>query len=299
MDLRRRLARGFATAHPEEAATVLERRSPAECARVLRSLPPSVAAGIVQKMGPSSVLRVIDELNPSDVASILAELALDTASALLRRVSADTRERLLSALDEDLSRDLRIVSESPAGTAAALMDPRAVAVPQDLTVEEAMQTLQKESQHAMYNVYVVDREGTLVGVINMQELLRADPKERLSNVLHAAHHRLEATVDRHGVLDHPGWRSVYSLPVVDQENRFLGAVRYRTLRRLESELQEQTANPAVVTTAALGELFRTGIIGVVDALSGTLARSPQRPSPVRPPTETLREDPDDERSSPD
>lgn len=299
MDLRRRLAQGFAGAHPREAASVLESLPTDECVRVLRLLPPDLAAGVAQKMAPASIRRVLEELEADDAARILVELSLDTASSLLRRVSDECRARLLKAIDEETSRDLRFITESPAGSAGALMDPRAVAVPVDLTVEEAMQTVQKESQHAMYNVYVVDREGVLVGVINLQELLQAQPGDRLATIVRPAHHRLDASADRHGVLEHPGWRSVYSLPVVDAQDRFLGAVRYRTLRRLEGELREQSTNPATVTTAALGELFRTGIIGVVDALSGTVI-TPRRPEePTDRENHAHREEPDHERDRED
>lgn len=59
---------------------------------------------------------------------------------------------------------------------------------------------------------------------------------------------------------------MHSLPVVDEDHHYLGALRYRTLRELEEELLRGRGGDRD-TAAALGELFATGAAGLLDALA--------------------------------
>jgi hypothetical protein len=65
------------------------------------------------------------------------------------------------------------------------------------------------------------------------------------------------------VREHPSWAEYHAIPVVDEEDRLVGAIRYQTLRRLEREAARERADPSQMTTLALGELFRLGTTGLV------------------------------------
>jgi hypothetical protein len=78
---------------------------------------------------------------------------------------------------------------------------------------------------------------------------------------------LTALASRADVLAHPGWKEVHALPVVDEQGAYLGALRYRTLRRLEEELLHRPGEDGDAT-AALGQLFATAATGLLEALTG-------------------------------
>ena len=73
--------------------------------------------------------------------------------------------------------------------------------------------------------------------------------------------------DRNAILAHPAWREAHSLPVVDRQGLYLGAIRYRTLRRLESESARHRARQDSHTAEALGDLFSTGMEGLLGAFT--------------------------------
>ncbi len=276
MSLRRNIAQAFAAGHPSDVASLLESGSAADAAWLLRSLTASAAAGVLRQMVPSYSRRVLIELTPEESSALLSELSLDVITALLRRVPEDRRVAIIEALPEDLAPRVSASIAYPVRTAGALMDPLVLAVPDDLSVREARAVVDRESEHVTYNLYVVDRGGVLLGVLNLQELLSADEHERLPAVMSSAHHRILVTDDHRSILEHVGWREVYSLPVVGDNGRFLGAIRYGMLRRLERELEDVGGPPSAVTTNALGDLFRTGIVGVIDALARSI--TPDRPA---------------------
>jgi hypothetical protein len=46
------------------------------------------------------------------------------------------------------------------------------------------------------------------------------------------------------VREHPGWQRYHAMPVVDDEDRLVGAIRYQMLRKLEREAPGHGADPA-------------------------------------------------------
>ena len=81
--------------------------------------------------------------------------------------------------------------------------------------------------------------------------------------------RLSARAPHSEILVHPRWRDLHALPVVDDDGTFVGALRYRTLRRLEEEAAaEQKRRHPVTLALGLSELYWTGLQRLV-ALAGS------------------------------
>jgi magnesium transporter len=288
MDLRQSLTRTFANAYPGEAAGVLEHRPAEEVAGVLSVLPPDVAASVLERVAPVAAARVVERFQAGDAAAIFARLKLDAALSLLRNVKQECREEILEVLPKEHADAVSVVIAFSPGTAGALMDPRLLALPSDLKVEDAVKAVRREAASAHYNLYVIDRGRVLVGVLNLHELMYADPRNRLEEIMKPPIYRLEAGDNRHKIISHPGWRQVHSLPVVDREGHFLGAIRYRVFRRLEAEIRGEDTVQEVKTAQALGDLFGTGLGGLIDVISsvvspggGTVPGMHRRSRPLR------------------
>lgn len=280
MTLQAQLARAFLEDHPREAALALERMSVTERAAVVRAAPEESSAAL-SEMVASAAAECLAALTPAEAAPALDRLAPDVAVALLRRMPAETARDLIgdlaTAKQEPLLRGLRY----PDGTAGAVMDPLVLAVPDDIPVAEARLRLRTEVRGLLYYVYVVDRRGVLVGVLDIPELMRARARDTIAAVMHSPVAHVPAWTPADAVRTHPGWRSFHALPVTDEAGRFAGAIRYQTLRRLEheAELAGGTA-PTGVTVGALGELFHLGLAGFVEGVAGAAAARDSRPAPT-------------------
>lgn len=267
MEVRRQLALGLVDAHPAEAAAVLEALPADEAAAFLARLAPEPAARLLRHVTAQPAAAMLARLPEPAAAELVQQLPVDVAAPYLRRLPEARREAILSGLSGRRTRALRALLRHREGTAGALMDPDVLALPEDLTVREALERVRSAAEQARYNLYVVDREDRLVGVLNLRELLMARPRERLGTIGRREVIRLAADTDARAIADHPGWQRAHALPVVDARGTYLGALRYRTLRRLEAE-RAPAADGGDVTAHALGELFWTGVSGVMDALAG-------------------------------
>jgi magnesium transporter len=225
-------------------------------------------------MVPAAAAAALVPLEAERAGAVLAGLGVDAAVAVVRRLPADVAGQVLAAMPLPAGEQVRRVLRFPEGTAGASMDPAIFVLPDDITVAEARTRLRRAGRDLLYYLYVVDREQRLAGVLDIPELLRARARDRVGTVMHADVQRIEAWTPAGAVHRHPGWHTYHAMPVVDERGRLLGAIRYQTLRRLERDATgPQPRSPGADTALALGELFRVGLTGLVDAVTtgGSLA----------------------------
>jgi magnesium transporter len=271
MSLESRLAKELIAIQPLRAAAALDRLPPNDAATLLQGVDALEAAAVLAGMSPHAATAVLEALEPRAAACLLAALEQDLAARLARRMDSERKRAVWAALPQRTAHTLETLLHFPEHTAGALMDPEVLALADDLAAEEARECVREAPSRVHYNVYVVDRSGVLVGVVNLRELLLAPPRARLANVMIPDPVYLTSVADRSAVVSHPGWKRVHSIPVVDERGRYLGALRYRTLRQLEDELLGAAETDAD-TAAALAEVFASGASGVFDALAGPPAK---------------------------
>jgi len=120
-----------------------------------------------------------------------------------------------------------------------------------------------------FYVYVLDRTQTLVGVVSLKKLIRARRADPISSIMRRDIVSLSAVSPQSEIVKTPHWREFHTLPVTDEDNLFLGVVRYETIARLREELVHATNDGGILDTAlALGELYWMGLSGVMDGISG-------------------------------
>jgi magnesium transporter len=267
MEAERQLTRAFLQAHPEDAARRLEQLGVGEMVALLEEMPVGDDGVLLERLTPSLAADCLARLSPERVGALLSHLPLDTAAALLRRVGQDDRDLLLTHAPEAARESLSLVLRFPEKTAGSLMDPRALSVPDDVLIRQARHLVRCSAQHLRYYIYVIDREQKLVGVLTLRELFISEGKRPVSAVMNPHVQRLSVLTDQVSILVHPGWQQVHSLPVVDENGVFLGAIRYETLRRLEGQRGVMVeSRQAVSLVLALGELYWTAMDGMLRSL---------------------------------
>jgi magnesium transporter len=261
------LSNAFLTAHPEDAARVLERLPAKDQAKLLASAP-SGAGKVMARMAPPTAATCLALMNGERALHIVRELSLDFKLSLLRCMQEHDRERLLQALGSEEGEPLRTLLCYPDNTAGALMDPYLLSVPDDITAGEALRRMRASHRPVLYYLYVLDREHRLVGVTTLRELMRARPSYALSAVMRREVVRLPAAVRSDDIVKNPHWREFHALPVVDEQGRFLGAIRHETLRRVEQEVAQNSHKGGTLDTLlALGELYWVGLASLIPGVA--------------------------------
>ena len=267
MDLDTALASELLERFPDEAARTLEALPVAQREKLLSVAAVQPAAQVLRRLAAHGLGELLAQLEPERLAAMLSELEIDVAARILRHLEPERRTRVLEALDRSRARSLRTLLRHREDSAGALLDPDVLGLSASHSANTALELMRAHPAHARYNLYVVDDDQHLIGVLNLRELMLAPADAPLRQVMHPATHQIPSHADRHQIASHPGWRDVHAIPVVDADGTFLGAIRYRTLRRIETELAglRNAANP---TARALGELYATGATSLLEALTG-------------------------------
>ncbi|HYN99920.1 MAG TPA: CBS domain-containing protein [Actinomycetota bacterium] len=267
------LVRRYIDAHPVDAARVMEKYPGELSSAVLRDVPLDRLAPVIAAMSDHAAAECVAAMEPARAAAVLEVLDLDQAAALLRRTAEPERDRILDLMPADQAAQLRRVLAFPPGSAGALMDPKVLSVPESLTAAEALEYVRAAPHLAIYYLYIYDDETSrLSGVVNLRELMLAEPRTPLTEIMATSVDRLSAGADRQAILVHPGWAEYHSLPVVDDGGRFVGALRYETLRRLEG--QARTEVPSASLAASLGELYWVGLSGILRGMGHVVTPEP-------------------------
>ncbi len=260
------LGQRFATAHPEQAARALEFVTPEDVAVFLDTVGAQIAGGLIRHMNPPQAVACLSASGVERSAEMCSLLPRNVAAALLRRMRRTTVEAILEHVGQSNAAALRRLLRFTEGTAAAVADPDVLTLPSDIDIGEARKQLRRSAALALYNIYVIDREQHLVGVLPYRKLFLTPPSTPLRSVMQTELVTLAAQNDLATVAAHPAWREFDALPVVDRTGLFLGVVRHKRLRQIfDSATADVIPGLAILTTMA--EWYWTSLTTLIASLT--------------------------------
>ncbi len=230
-----RLTLAFVQAHPVEAANRLESLQAQDAATILAPLPAEDVAAVLEHFLPAPAGAVLQHLPREQALGVMASLSSPSSLSILRQLEGEVQAQFLSQLEKTHGASIRLALTYPDRTAGNLVDPRILTLPPDITAEEALARIRREHRNATYYMYVIDRDTKLTGVVTTKELLAADPPRPVGSIMASGVVTLSASSSVEELLQNPQWRLYHTMPVVDSQGTFLGALRYQTLRRIEEE----------------------------------------------------------------
>lgn len=265
MTLETSLLGKFVSTHPGEAARVLESMPAPDAAEVMELLPLNLLSALLRSVSPATAASALESLAPERAATALSATRPDIAAAVLRTMGAEQRSAIVDRLSPDARKQTGELLRYADGTAGALMDPTVLTFAEQLSIADALDRFRHNPERALYYLYLVDDAQRLVGVANIRELMAAQPVRLLSSIAVRSVAALPARASWESVLANPAWNRFHALPVVETDGRFLGVVRYESVRKLEDQWKENHLEDQGARTAtALGELYGLGLRGLFD-----------------------------------
>ena len=219
------LLQSFVELHPDQASRSFEALDLDERIRLVTTLPTRIALTLMQRISPHSVAPILSGLENDRAKELLSELPARVASSILTHTEPSYRTEILEELPENLSRSLRSLSQYPGDTAGAMMEPRVASLSSDFTVEQATAAIRKTPREALHYLYVTKRDGTLAGVVNMRDLLLADPQDSIGPIIKTQLLSVPDTMPSNEVVQKMREKRFLALPVVDFEGRLVGVVK--------------------------------------------------------------------------
>lgn len=214
---------------PHTIASFLNRLSVEDCRAVLRKVPDIDASAILAEMDVGTSAEIVAAMREWRALRILEEFDPDDAADLLFELDEPNRVRLLGKLDPQKAKQVRALLKYAPDTAGGVMTPNFIAVNEKMTVDQAIDEIRRarDKVHEVSYVYAVDAQGKLKGVLSLRDLILADAKDRVDEIMNVNLKGLcSPSEDREKVALKMGEFNLYDLPVVDSEGRLLGIVEH-------------------------------------------------------------------------
>jgi len=227
------LARELVEKDPPGAARRIEAMDEPDAATVIGTLGARAQALIFPPLQVPYAAALLRAVEPEEFKVIVGKLQPERAASIFMHLPEDSRERFVPHLPEKVRRHVRDLLTYPDDSVGRLMSPRFLAMRQDMTVREAVRKIRtglKKLGSASY-AYVTGDDDVLVGVINMHDLLVAEPGTTLSSIMRREIFALPAFTPVEQAAEELARRRYFAAPVVDNESRILGIVRAEHLIR--------------------------------------------------------------------
>lgn len=223
--LTRALTDAFVGEYPQEATVVLESAPVNEIVQLLQGQSAERGARILRRLSTALATTALKELNPELTRNIMAAMDPVHAALLLSNLDSADQEALLNLLDAGLARELRDLMSYPETSAGRIMQPRAPSIPVRLTVRQTLNRLRRFPPRNTAVLVITDDSEKLLGLLDLADLVRADPGARLESLLKITTPvRAHALMPREEIVDLFSRHRLRLLPVVDLEDRLLGVI---------------------------------------------------------------------------
>lgn len=199
---------------PDHAAKIISNMSIHRASSVFKILDLSVQKDIIQELPPYKTAELLNQLPADDRTAFLEELPSNVVKELIRLLDPEERKVTLSLLGY------------PEGSVGRLMTPDYIAVQVDWTMNEVLDHIREEGKHSetIDVIYVVNDRGEFVDDIRIREILLADPRKQVGEIIDNRFITLKVTDDQEVANQTFKMNNRVALPVVDDSNILLGIV---------------------------------------------------------------------------
>lgn len=219
------LRTALAQAHPADIGEALERLSGPQRARVFIALELEQKAEVVNELTAHIARQLLNALSVSEIAAILNRMPMDEAARIIS-VFARRRPKILAAMDPQHAADVRQLLSYPPESAGRMMTEQFARLGPDLTAGQALLQLRKLNAdvETLTNLYIVDKQGHLIGVVSLRQVVVAPPARKLKLLMTTEVISVTPQADREVVARLLSRYDFLAIPVVAPSGHMLGVI---------------------------------------------------------------------------
>jgi magnesium transporter len=230
----------LAEIHPVDLADILEELDHDQRVMVFSSLDheqasdtleeiePNVQRDIISSISKEKVVRLINDMTPGQAADILAILPSSEAQIIIEALNTETAKKIQSIVSKQEEKVLNYTTQK-----ILKFSPETVVE----YVQNDYPRHARDKDVIMY-VYVVDAQDTLLGVIDLKELLQADDRALLKDIMVEKVISLNTESTLKEASQSFARYDFRALPVTDEKNRLVGVIPYRDVMNLTHHFVE-------------------------------------------------------------
>ncbi|MBW1940237.1 MAG: magnesium transporter [Deltaproteobacteria bacterium] len=214
---------------------------------------PEQKGALFSELDENTLLGFIEEMDLDDIVEILELMPSDDVADLIGKLPEEKSDAILEKMKKEESQEVEDLLRYKDDTAGGIMVPDFIALREDTTAKEAIESLQKEHMDVEmpFYLYVVDDYGKLVGVSSLRQLVVVPSETPLKNFMATDVFSVQTDMDQEEVAKLVANYNILAVPVVDETNKLVGIVTVDDV----IDIFREEATEDILRMAGVGEEF--------------------------------------------
>jgi len=181
---------------------------------------------LFSELGEDTFLALNEGIELDDVVEIFEHMPTDDVADLLGRLPEKRSDAIIKRMKKESSEEVEGLLHYGDDTAGGIMVPDFIALRENTTAGEAIESLQKEhlDVEMPFYLYVVDENGKLVGVSSLRQLVVVPPETPIKGFMTRDVFSVQTSMDQEEVAKIVARYDILAVPVVDDTNQLVGIV---------------------------------------------------------------------------
>jgi magnesium transporter len=181
---------------------------------------------LFSELDEDTFMALIEGIDVDNIVGVLEHMPTDDVADLIGRLPDDMSDAFLERMKKKDSEEVEGLLRYGDDTAGGIMVPDFIALREDATAKEAIESLQKEhlDVEMPFYLYAVDEYGKLVGVSSLRQLVVVPPESPLKDFMTTDVFSVQTSMDQEEVAKIVARYNILAVPVVNETNQLVGIV---------------------------------------------------------------------------
>ena len=234
--------------HENDIAAALDLLKREERRKLYSMLDTAVLSNVLEYSESRDIY--IGELDIRRRIRVLSQLEITDAVEYLRGLQKSDRNMLIDLMDDTAKREITLLSSFDEDEIGSKMTTNFISIRADISIRQAMKELiaQAAENDNISTIYVVDETETLVGAIDLKDLIIARENMSLEDIIITSYPYVYANEQIEDCIERIKDYSEDSIPVLDSDNKLKGVLTAQDITELvDDEMGDDYAKLAGLT----------------------------------------------------
>ena len=231
----------FEGMHPADIADLLQHLDLREAEWAFALIPTREAqADVLMELDEEERKKLLEGMEPEQIGHFIDLLDTDDAVDLIQELDEEDREEVIQSIgDVEQAGDIVDLLQYDEDTAGGLMGTEMVAVNENLSMPDCLREMRRQAEDLddIYNVYVIDDDNRLKGVLPLQTMITHPSVSRIKHVMDPSPVSVKVDTPIEDVAIDFEKYDLVAMPVVDSIGRLVGQI---TVDDVMDEVREQS-----------------------------------------------------------
>ncbi len=219
----------LSTMHPADIASILEELNDNDRKRLFESFDDDLASEILEEIEDNNIrVDLIKDLSDSKIISILDYISNYELVDILEEMDDKSKERILINLEEDDIKTINTIMSYEDDTVGSIMNTEFISFNLNFKLGEMLEVIKDTKsnfkEECLYNVYVVDENNFLKGVIDFKTLVFGETYLSVFDVMDKNFIFIYDNDDLYTAMDKFIKYDLVNIPVVNKDMKICGSL---------------------------------------------------------------------------